>query len=422
MTILIKILASTATVLMLSGCVTQSYENNQDTPVIENSASNNEMAMTRISLGMGYLKMGNTTQAKINLEKAKRFAPNLTQVHTAFAHYYDTVEEVDLAIASYEKALTLDGNDADTLNNYGVFLCRQQRFDDAEKQILKAIAVPSYVLVSQSYENLALCQLKANNFDKAQTYFEKSISHNPGSASGLLQMVRLQYAMANYKKAQTFLQRYEKSTRRFTANALSLAFKVFEKQRNNKVAKNYAGMLVKMFPNSYEAKQYILNGLYRIEADELAEKYQLSQISSAQKKSKKRRIVLSPKSKATVLSASNKKTVISKAPNVVTGKVDTKDSLASSKPQQIETSTTSALMTKNRTDDKTAAAVKAKTQKMLTLPIHIIKKGDSLFSISRKYNIRMGSIQHWNHLKKSAILRIGDVIYLANPKKMAKSK
>ena len=62
--------------------MTQNYGNDKDTPLIENESSKNEIAMTRISLGLGYLKMGNTQQAKLNLEKAKRFAPNLVQVYT----------------------------------------------------------------------------------------------------------------------------------------------------------------------------------------------------------------------------------------------------------------------------------------------------------------------------------------------------
>ena len=59
--------------------------------------------------------MGNTQQAKLNLEKAKRFSPNLVQVHTAFAHYYDTVDEPDLATKAYEHALSINSEDADTL-------------------------------------------------------------------------------------------------------------------------------------------------------------------------------------------------------------------------------------------------------------------------------------------------------------------
>ncbi len=95
---------------MISGCVTQSFENNE--PIVKTQANRDEMAATRVSLGLGYLGMGDMSQAKLNLEKAKRFSPNLVQVHTAFAHYYETVGEGKLAVESFEQALFIK---ADTI-------------------------------------------------------------------------------------------------------------------------------------------------------------------------------------------------------------------------------------------------------------------------------------------------------------------
>ena len=285
------------TTSLLTACVTQNYGNDKNAPIIENEASANDKAMNRISLGLEYLKMGNTQQAKLNLEKAKGFAPNLVSVYTAFAHYYETVNEPTLVIQTYEKALTLNAQDPDVLNNYGVFLCRQGNYGAAEKHILNAIAVPSYILVAQSYENLALCQLKAKQFDNAESYLEKAIAHSPNQASSLLHMVRLQYAKSNYKLAQSYLHQYEKSSRKFTAQALVLAFKVYEKQEKKHIAKKYGTMLVSMFPKSVQASQYILNELYQTEADKQAKEYQKFVENKVNKQStkKKRFILLSPK-------------------------------------------------------------------------------------------------------------------------------
>ena len=380
-----------------SGCVTQNYENNNDTPIIENSSSNDEMASTRISLAMGYLQMGNTTQAKINLEKAKRFSPKLTQVYTAYAQYYAVVEEPEQAIQAFEKALSLNPEDADTLNNYGVFLCKQERYEESEKQMLKAIAVPTYVLVSKSYENLALCQLKANDFNNAEMYLAKSISHSPSNSSALLQMLRLQYAIGNYKQAQTYLRRYEKSTRRFTPDALALAYKVNMKQRNTRVAKNYAGMLVKMFPNSYEAKQYIINGLQIIDADNLAQQYLLVS-EDLEGKPKKRVMVLSP----------NKQSGISLKPKAE----PVKKLNINASPQEKE-----KLVSVVEQSDKAEQNTNQKTPS-----IHYVEKGDSLFLISKKYNILMEHIERWNNFTRSNVLKIGDVIYLSAPKEAVNSQ
>lgn len=278
----------------LSACVTQEYSNDE-TPVVKNQANRDDMAATRISLGLGYLKMGNMAQAKQNLEKAKQFSPNMVQIYTAFAHYYETVGESELTIASFEKALSIKSDDADTLNNYGVYLCRQGKTEAAEKQLLKAIAVPTYVLVAKSYENLSSCFLQKDDFVKAEVYLHKAIMHSPGNSSTIFQMVRLQYAMGEFEQAKTFEQRFEKVTRHFTPQSLALAYKVYWKLGQRRTAKNYGTMLVKMYPQSWESQQYLLNELELIEADNLAKRYQLTQLSETSTKSQKRVVKLSPK-------------------------------------------------------------------------------------------------------------------------------
>ena len=371
---------------VLSGCVTQSFENDSDIPVVESESSKNDMAMTRITLGLGYLNMGNTTQAKLNLEKARRFSPNLSEVYTAFAHYYDVVGESKLATNSYEKALSIDPNNPDTLNNYGVFLCRNEKYEAAEKYTLKAIEIPAYLMVSQSYENLALCQLKTENFAKAEKYLKKSIQHSPNRASALLQMVRLQYALADYKTAQKYLQRYEKATRRFSPEALALAYKVFEKQRNRRIAKNYAGMLLKMFPNSYEAKQYIINELEHIEADDLAKVYQGSHLDTLPSSPTKRVVVLSPKNPRKILYVAT----------------DEKESLA------------------ERSVVKTVAVEsnQSKFKQAIDRQIHLVQSGDSLFSISTQYNIHMYRLESWNNIFRDNVLSLGQKLYVSSPQQI----
>jgi type IV pilus assembly protein PilF len=443
MTKFIPVCIAVLTTSFMTGCVTQNYENDKTTPVIENDSSKNEIAMTRISLGLGYLKMGNTQQAKLNLEKAKRFSPNLVQVYTAFAHYYDTVGEPELSTESYEHALSIKDDDADTLNNYGVFLCRQKKYDEAEIQILKAIAIPSYILVAQSYENLALCQLKAKHYEKAELYLEKAILHSPNRASSILQMVRLQYAKTDYKIAQSYLHRYEKSTRRFSSNALALAYKVFEKQGSKRTAKNYGNMLVKMFPNSYEAKQFILNDLSRIDADNLADEYREAKNEAAGLTSKKRVIVLSPNKPNQAFDRNENKDALSanglkpmmansvmptdaqKATSAQLNSVDESKLKVTEASAEIETTNNSALSpsdTSVSSDDNLNTEKLYSQNTMASLPIHSVQKGDSLFSISKQYNIVMKSLERWNKLSKPYLLRIGDIIYLANPKSVSRKK
>jgi type IV pilus assembly protein PilF len=284
-----------AALMQLSSCVTQDFENNQ--PVIKNTTSNKELAMTRVALGLGYLDMGNNSQAKFNLEKAKKFAPELVEVYSAFAHFYEKVGEDELTVEAYETALKINPTHANTLNNYGVYLCRKFEFEAAEVQFLRAIAVPTYLLVSESYENLAQCQLDNDDFDKSEYYLSKSIKHSPNRKTALLAMVRLQYAMGNYREASRYESKFEKSTRRFSAESLALAMKIYQKMGNRKTSDSYGDMLVKTYPQSWEAKQYKLNGLEHIEADGLAERYAAKNAALNKSSNKKRTVVWSPNNK-----------------------------------------------------------------------------------------------------------------------------
>jgi type IV pilus assembly protein PilF len=386
---------------LLSSCVTQNFDKNK--LVIEQNTSDQLLAMTRVSLGLGYLKIGNTNQAKFNLEKAKKFAPNLVEVHIAFAHYYETVDETALAIRSFEEALSIKPDDANTLNNFGVFLCRQERFDEAEQQFLKAIKIPSYLLVSQSYENLALCQLKSGNFDKAEQYLAKAIIHSPNSDSALFEMARLEYSMGNYEKSHEYQQKFEKVTRRYKPESLALAVKTNQQLGNLKMAKNYASMLVSMFPDSWEARQYILNGLARIEVDDLAERYQRIKVKKSNKKINKRVVKLSPNSQSrnsvTKLEVNKdsfvKKVVVVTDNNLTSDDLDTPARVVSAvKPIK----------------DESAGHLTTTTRS-----IHTVVKDENLFSLSIKYNIKMKTLKRWNDFSDNLKIHIGDEIFISEP-------
>ncbi len=431
--------------VFLSGCVTQNYEND-DTPVVQNQANRDDMAATRVSLGLGYLKMGNMPQAKQNLEKAKNFAPDMVQVYTAFAHYYETVGEYKQTVESYEKALSIKSDDADTLNNYGVYLCRQGQIEAAEKQLLKAISVPTYILVAKSYENLSSCFLQKDDFVKAEMYLNKAILHSPSSSSTLFQMVRLQYAMGDYKQAKLFEQRFEKVTRRFTSQSLALSYKVHYKLGQRNTAKNYGAMLVKMYPQSWEAQQYILNELELIEADDLAKRYQQSQAKNAQQKSNKRVVKLSPKKTSTTkissaakaestIEAQTQKPVIISA--VIPEKDTSKTDLLASKAADTTTilvedekKTITKVINEEKNQDKRTVVLESGITEIIKeepkptevgnpqkFPnFHVVKKGDTLYNISVKYNIKIKALRKWNKIGENKKLQIKEIVFLENPK------
>ncbi|WP_371186695.1 type IV pilus biogenesis/stability protein PilW [Thalassotalea maritima] len=461
--------------LGLSGCVTQNFAD--DEPVVTKDYSDEQLAKTRISLALGYLDMGNTAQAKFNLEKARQFAPELADVYRAFGHYFERVGENEQAEEAYLHALQLAEQDADSLNNFGVFLCRQNRIEEAETYFKRAIRVPTYIRVSETYQNIALCYLKKPHFSKAEEALKRSILHSPNSASSLLQMAQLQYAKQAFAQASDYLSRYELATRRFTAQAIALSFKVHKNLGNDEIADNYATMLLNMFPESNEAKQYLDNELATIDADELATQYKKYTLLKSGAKVNKQPIIIEDKraSNGTVgvekLQTPNNQggaqMVIEALPDeqmvvenvamrpqvekqavttTVTGQVTKQPASskatvtpvtspvgAASQPanhkqaNQLANSSNhnrSAVVTPVQTSQQPVAKSSAVSRVVpqtstATQPkdtdVHVVKPGDNLYRISIKYNVTIATLRRWNDLLSENI-SVGQKIRVKKPK------
>jgi type IV pilus assembly protein PilF len=203
-------------------------------------------------------------------------------------------------------------------------------------------------------------------------------------------------------------------------------------------------MLVKMYPHSFEAKQYMLNQLIEIEEDKLAREY----AQTMKPKKKKRVVKLKPKKQTselpTQLEVPNEQKVTKVETKKVNDVADKASSEAESAEQLIKKITNETVATQQDESEKLSQTVVvdkkddikenkvepkvqsvAKTnegQDVISLPFHLVKKGESLFAISKRYNIQLRSLMRWNGLNSKSIINIGDVIYLADPKKAAKAR
>ncbi|MCY7294590.1 type IV pilus biogenesis/stability protein PilW [Alteromonas sp. a30] len=233
--------------LFLSACASRSPQESID---------RQEAAKTRISLGLTYLQNGSYAQAKANLDKALKFAPELTDVHFALAYYYQTIDEIVLAEKSYQKALSINSEDADLLNSYGAFLCLQGHYQLAEDYLHKAIQTQQYSHAAASYENLAICQQAQADTAQAIRYLETAISHDPTRIKTAYLLLELNVSQKRWEEAQKALTRYERLAP-VTAQTLDYAVKIQKALGNMDIADGYAKTLLKLYPEHDIAKKYL---------------------------------------------------------------------------------------------------------------------------------------------------------------------
>lgn len=202
-------------------------------------------------LGLSYLQQGNYDVALEKLERAIEQDPGLPAAHHYIAALYNATRNFDLADRHYLRAIRLSPNDPALLNNYGVFLCEQTRYREAEDRFLRAAGISGNRQPEEAWQNAAFCMLRIPDSDKAEQYFRRAVDLDPMNPSVLYQLSLLNHETGEQMQARAFLQRYE-AIARHSAQTLWLGVRIERALNNLPAADDYARQLREEFPRADE--------------------------------------------------------------------------------------------------------------------------------------------------------------------------
>ena len=211
-------------------------------------------AKANTQLGIEYLRTGEMDLSRKRLEKAIKLAPDYAGAHDAIAVLYEQVGERELAEKHYRKSIRLEPDNAGSQNNYGQFLCKAKRYEEAEEIFKRAASNPFYRKPWVPLTNAGICLLGVPDEKRAEEYFRQALQSQPEYAPALMSMGSINYARGNYLSARAYLQRYE-AVAEHTAESLWLAIRTEYSLRDHQAWGNYALMLRNSFPDS---EQYML--------------------------------------------------------------------------------------------------------------------------------------------------------------------
>lgn len=373
--------------ILLSGCVSQNSQS------FGQNFDHLKAAKTRVSLGLTYLKNGNYSQAKFNLDKALEFAPRSADANFAMAYYYQSVGELEQAEEAYQFAMDLEPKNANIANSYGAFLCQNGDYEKAKKYFLKAVNTSSYISSAETYENLALCSRSQGRPEDAIQYLRSAVNHQPGRANSLFLLARSLVETQQWQEARVILRRYEK-TSQISPQSLLMAMQIEQGTGNDTAAKGYSDMLFRIFPN------------------DPATKSMLTEQQSAIK-------VISQKPKPSVLAKIPKKTAEKIEPNPI--EKSQSNALAESEKNDLITSEKESKLQTDEIVQPSEEAVEQLTEQVLEADIletpefHIVASGENLYRISLLYNIRMQRLIDWNGLADASAIFEGKKLSLVAP-------
>lgn len=228
----------------LSACVTEGGPVNEP-------ASDAEAAQANVNLGVGYLTQGRPDAAVDALERALDLDPRSVDAHSTLAVAYDLLENPELAEQHHRRATQLDANDGDAQYRYAVFLCRGNRWGEAERHLQRAIANPRETPVAELMTSAGTCARSANDLESAERYFRDALAMDPSNAAALEGMVDLSIRTENYLQGRAFIQRLFAATKPQAAHLL-YCYVIEEQLGDSRAAGDCAVQLRTSYPDAPE--------------------------------------------------------------------------------------------------------------------------------------------------------------------------
>lgn len=207
-----------------------------------------------VELGEHYLEIGKLEIAKEDLMKALKFDPKSVDAHTVLATLYDRVGDRTSAEQNYREAAELAPTAGATNNNFGLYLCKLGKFDEAQKRFDIAKADGFYNARDLVYLNSGTCVLLAKgSLDAAEADFRRAVELNPKNGQALYQLASVLYQKNEFFNARAFIQRYD-SLGQPNPDALLLAHNIEVKLGDAAGASDYAKRLKNQFPDSAQTR------------------------------------------------------------------------------------------------------------------------------------------------------------------------
>lgn len=175
----------------------------------DNSEKKIRAARINTQLAIAYLERHDVSRAKQKLMIAMDEAPTLPEIWYTTAYFLEATGNKEKANRHYLKAIELAPKRGDAHNNYGTFLCRNGKYEEAIHHFLIAVDDPTYLEPSAAYENAGLCALKIPDIIQAKNYFNKALMENPNRPPSLLALAKLSYQEKNYSAARKWTEKFD---------------------------------------------------------------------------------------------------------------------------------------------------------------------------------------------------------------------
>jgi len=167
---------------------------------------------------------------------------------------HERLGELETAEEHYRLATRHNPADSSAQTNYGNFLCRQSRVDEAEKAYRQALANPLYESPEIAHSNAGLCLKRAGRIEEAEAHLRRALERNPRIPAALLAMAELSFEQGEELSARAYMQRYVE-VGEHSPETLWLGVRIERALGDLDAAASYAMLLKSKYPDSSQARE-----------------------------------------------------------------------------------------------------------------------------------------------------------------------
>lgn len=213
-------------------------------------------ARTRLELASAYFGSGQMNTALDEVKLALAADPNMGAAYNLRGLIYGRLGEDKLAEDSFRRALQIDPRDADTMQNYGWFMCQRQRYAEAETMFRQALGVPQYRDTPRTMLTQGICQARAGQLLQAEGTLTRSYELDPSNPATAVNLAEVLFRRNELERARFYIRRVNANRDISSAQTLWLAARIEQKLGNRQGVQDFGTQLRSRFPQSSEAAAF----------------------------------------------------------------------------------------------------------------------------------------------------------------------
>ena len=213
-------------------------------------------AHARMELASAYFSRGQMTTALDQVKLAIAADPLYGEAFNLRGLIYANLGDTGLAEESFKRALQLNARDADTMHNYGWYLCQQQRYAEANAMFNQALGISQYRGLARTLLAEGVCQAHAGQLADAEASLAHAYELDPSSPFTATNLSEVLYRRGEFERARFYVRRVNAQPDVANAQTLWLAARIEMKLGNREGASEFGAQLRNRFPDSREASAY----------------------------------------------------------------------------------------------------------------------------------------------------------------------